>query len=292
MPPKVSHKSKKPKTDFGPCNSCTSFNYQLNSPQCNQGLDPTLPNTQTKSCPKFTLRWDWVLRKISAESIDNNDKIDIKFEKEANTVWIPEKAIWDPFYFVDIERIIRVIFRQPIPRLLKGKRIASVDIETTPWIPQARLGHINHITQSILDYTDDRPHLETFQIINMNRKPENVGYMLQQIWDRIGTIDIQLVFNKVFDISILNDQITKFSLEYSFAPVIIDLMRLRGSLDLVEQWIHRECGFHREQTEKGIYEEYYNHFKKEKALEPLSSYNIMDTLTPLLAYLLWTNKSN
>ena len=50
--------------------------------------------------------------------------------------------------------------------------------------------------------------------------------------------------------------------------------------------------FQRIHSEKGKYEEYYKSFKGEgkngigKKIDPIGVYNLMDTLTPLYAYLL------
>jgi hypothetical protein len=223
------------------------------------------------------------MRKIKVNG--NGPSPIIQYSGDTNSVWLPTKQIWTPQYQAEITSTIQMIFNQPIPTSLQNKRIASLDIETTTYIPAARKGHINHITQSILDCTQKQPTLMTFQIINMNRKPENVKFMLEKVWTEMGDVDIQLVFNAAFDILILKNQIQQYNLNLKFANTIVDLMRTHKNLASLEEWLNIQLGFQRSVTEKGNFEEYYTLFKKDKLLEPISSYNIMDTLTPLLAYL-------
>ena len=180
--------------------------------------------------------------------------------------------------------------------------IASLDIETTNWIPSAMQGYVNIICQSILEKTKEGVTLSTYQIINMNRKPENVGVMLQHIWAYLNTQELpqfgqllkenrhfphtQLVFNKNFDILILEKCISNFGLEFNFPPQIYDLMKEYPSLEYLEKELATKIGFNRVATAKGNFNEYYSLFKKNKVIEPLSTYNIMDTLSPLLAFLI------
>ncbi len=76
----------------------------------------------------------------------------------------------------------------------------------------------------------------------------------------------------------------KFKLNCEFPGIVVDLMDDKKSLALLEKYLSNIFGFKRLITEKGNYKEYYAAFKK-KRIEPISTYNIVDTLTPLLYYM-------
>ncbi len=186
----------------------------------------------------------------------------------------------------------------------KHKSIFSLDIETTSWMPKAHEGYINHITQSCIDLKGKDPVISIFQIINMNRKPDNVKNMLDRVWAYMANPraipeakssedsvepprfhkTVQLVFNRRFDIKILEKMFKKFTLPHRFPKKRVDLMDQKKSLALLEKYLKEKHGFKRLITEKGNYKDYYARFKKKK-IEPISTYNVVDTLTPLLYFI-------
>ena len=64
------------------------------------------------------------------------------------------------------------------------------------------------------------------------------------------------------------------------------------NLAALEDNLKNQVGFKRAHSEKGQYREYYKLFKGQgskgmnKKIDPIGTYNLMDTLTPLFAFLL------
>ncbi len=175
------------------------------------------------------------------------------------------------------------------------KKLVSLDIETTTWIPKAREGFVNILGVSIIDLRDYKPfnaELLMYQAFNMLRKKEQVYHLINLAQKYIDDADIMIVFNKSFDIKILQTIIENFNLKYEFPEQIIDLKVLFRSLAALEEHLYNQVDFQRMHSEKGQYKEYYELFKgKEKKvigkkIEPIGIYNLMDTLTPLYALLL------
>ncbi|MHA1490304.1 MAG: ribonuclease H-like domain-containing protein [Promethearchaeota archaeon] len=176
-----------------------------------------------------------------------------------------------------------------------GKKIVSIDIETTTWIPKAFEGFVNILGASILDLRYPAPadaELIVYQSFNMLRKKEKAFYLLNLAQKYINNADIIIVFNKNFDIKILKTIIKNFKLDYKFPEEIIDMMGLFKSLAALESHLSRQVNFQRIHSEKGQYQEYYKSFKGKgkkgtgKQIDPIGVYNLMDTLTPLYAFLL------
>ncbi len=306
---------KRKKSNYGICNSCESFLPTELKLKCAQGLDNAKFNAQTKSCKKYMIKEDFVERYISIElPIDIQSKPltpeffseNIKFHGVSNSNDIDHDQIWVSEFQAEIIQTYRLIaetlLKGEISPKLMDRTIVSLDIETTNWMPSAQEGYINHICQSFLHCTANHIHIATYQIINMNRKPENVGEMLKKTWKFMengqfavneslsdeyfpqSIPDIQLVFNKGFDIRILKKCFSKFELGLLFPETVVDLMKFHKKLASLEEWLKKKVNFSRTITEKGNYSEYYALFKK-KQIEPISTYNIIDTLTPLLAYI-------
>jgi len=67
---------------------------------------------------------------------------------------------------------------------------------------------------------------------------------------------------------------------------------MKKQLSILHCHLNRKVNFQRIHSEKGKYEEYYKSFKGKgkngigKKIDPIGVYNLMDTLTPLYAYLL------
>jgi hypothetical protein len=176
-----------------------------------------------------------------------------------------------------------------------GKKIVSLDIETTTWFPKAYEGFVNILGMTVLDLKEDAPEnsrLLVHQTFNMIRKKEKACHLLHLALDILKDADIVLVFNQGFDIKILNTIIQNFCIEYEFPDTIIDLKTYYRSLAHLEEYLKAKVNFKRLNSEKGSYPDYYKLFKGKgskgvgKQIEPIGIYNIMDTLTPLYAYLL------
>jgi len=213
----------------------------------------------------------------------------------------PSQSLWKKPWTDDIENIsksllslLRCNSKFYISRLIENK-IACLDIETTDYLPKAYEGFVNIIGISILNlnsYTSDSDSVLLFQAFNMTRKKENVPTLLKLVSPYLENIDTLIVFNKNFDIKILTTIIKEFNLNITLPKKIIDLKEKFPNLITLEQYLTDKVGIKRKHSEKGKYSEYYKLFKgkgKEglnKKIEPIGTYNLTDTLTPLYAYLL------
>ncbi len=90
--------------------------------------------------------------------------------------------------------------------------------------------------------------------------------------------------------------ISEFFLNLAFPTKIIDLHDYFTNLKNLEKYLETELGIKRTITEKGKYSEYYKVFKGKgingygKQIEPIGTYNMIDTLTPLMTYLVFKSK--
>lgn len=212
----------------------------------------------------------------------------------------PEK-LWQKPWIEDINTITQSLISFIIENanflrseFLK-KKIVCLDIETTDYLPKAYEGFINIIGVSILNLDDliaQNISVELFQAINMTRKKEDVPKLLNLVMPYLSNVDKLLVFNRDFDIKIINAVIDEFSLDINLPLNIIDLQNFFVSLKALEEDLYLKVGVKRENTCKGKYSEYYKLFKgrgkkgNKKQIEPICSYNLMDVLTPLFAYLI------
>ncbi len=176
-----------------------------------------------------------------------------------------------------------------------NKKVVSLDIETTTWIPKAFEGFVNILGVSILDLRGRAPvdaELLVYQSFNMLRRKETAFHLIRLAQKYINDADTIIVFNKHFDIKILKTIINNFKLDYNFPEEIVDMMGPFRSLAKLESYLSRKVNFQRIHSEKGKYEEYYKSFRGKgkngigKKIDPIGVYNLMDTLTPLYAYLL------
>lgn len=176
-----------------------------------------------------------------------------------------------------------------------GKKIVSIDIETTTWFPKAREGFVNILGMSVLDLreqTDSQCKLILHQSFNMLRKKEKAPHLIHLARKFIDDADVMLVFNRSFDINILETIIDNFCIDCQFPETIIDLKRKYRSLAQLEEHLMKQVNFQRVNSEKGSYPDYYKLFKGRgskgvnKQIEPIGCYNLMDTLSPLYAFLL------
>jgi len=228
---------------------------------------------------------------------------EILFSKKGRSTYIEynEENIWDDNVLSDVYNTSKDILNLVINdnlllnNYLKHEKIVSIDIETTDFIPKAREGFVNTLGLSYLDLTPNSENsceLVIHQSFNMLRKKEHAHHLLHLAWDYINSSDILLVFNRSFDINILQTIIDNQALPYQFPDIIFDLREKFKSLRVLEDYLNKKVGFQRIHSEKGKYRDYYKLFKgkgskgMDKKLDPLGVYNLMDTLTPLYAYLL------
>jgi len=164
-----------------------------------------------------------------------------------------------------------------------GKKILSLDIETTTWFPKAYEGFVNILGISVLDlnaYSVENSRLVVHQIFNMLRKKEMACHLLHLAHEFMDDADIVLVFNKGFDIKILTTIIENFSIDFTFPEMIVDLKHYYRSLEHLEHFLRDEVSFRRVNSEKGSYPDYYKLFKGKgskglgKQIEPIRAYNI------------------
>ena len=212
-----------------------------------------------------------------------------------------EENIWDETILDDIYSTSKDILDYLIKcnsledKPYFNKKVVSLDIETTTWIPKAYEGFINILGVSILDLRDRAPadaELLVYQSFNMLRRKETAFHLIKLAQKYIDGADMIIVFNKHFDIKILETIINNFKLDYKFPEEIVDMMGPFKSLAKLEGHLNRKVNFQRIHSEKGKYEEYYKSFKGKgkngigKKIDPIGVYNLMDTLTPLYAFLL------
>jgi len=227
----------------------------------------------------------------------------LSLEKSATSTFheYTEENAWDETLLDDIYSTCKAILDYIIncnsleDKPYFDKKIVSLDIETTTWIPKAYEGYVNILGVSILDLRNCTPadaELFVYQSFNMLRKKEKSFHLVSLAQKYINDADMIIVFNKSFDIKILQTIINNFKLDYKFPKEIIDMMGPFRSLAKLESYLNRKVNFQRIHSEKGKYEEYYKPFKGKgkngigKKIDPIGVYNLMDTLTPLYAYLL------
>jgi len=212
-----------------------------------------------------------------------------------------ENMLWEPAWKADTEEISKKILnlvcncQELNSRSYLNKKIVSLDIETTDYIPKAYEGFVNIIGIAFLDLTnlsDLNPKLFIFQVFNMLRKRASVPHLIKSILGYLKAADILIVFNREFDLHILQKMSEEFELGITFPEVIVDLKEKYRSLEELEKQLFYLTQFQRKTTQKGRYTQYYNLFKgkgqenRRKMIEPIGSYNLMDVLTPLLMYLI------
>lgn len=213
----------------------------------------------------------------------------------------PPEKLWQKPWMEDINTMAQSLISFVIENanVLKSeflqKKIACLDIETTDYLPKAYKGFVNIIGVSILNFDDLMAQdisVELFQAINMTRRKEDVPKLLNLVMPYLFNIEKLLVFNRDFDIKIINAIIDEFSMNIALPSNIIDLQNYFISLKDLEEDLYLKVGVKRENTYKGKYSEYYKLFKgrgkkgDKKQIEPIGSYNLMDVLTPLFAYLI------
>lgn len=212
-----------------------------------------------------------------------------------------EENIWNEEILDDIfqtsEKIVNFVkeCKSLEEKTYFGKKIVSLDIETTFWIPKALEGFVNVLGITVLDLRNIAPakiELLAYQAFNVLRKKEDVPHLLHLAWNHVKDSDMMLVFNKRFDVNILKTIIDNYYLNYEFPETIIDLMDRFKSLKALEEYLGMRSDFRRIHSEKGNFKEYHKLFQGTgkngvgKQIDPLGVYNLIDTLTPLLAFLI------
>jgi len=211
------------------------------------------------------------------------------------------QAIWDVKMTSDMENAGKKIldYLNTLQEIEKktffNKKIVALDIETTDFLQKAKEGFVNILGLSVLDlhgFVPGKAELFVYQAFNMLRKKWLVPGLLHLGWKHVADADILLVFNRSFDIEILQKIITDYKLSQQIPNNIIDLQLYFNSLEAMETHLAASKNFTRTLSKKGNYSEYYALFKGTKTdgtgkqLEPIGIYNIMDTLSPLYFYIL------
>ena len=260
-------------------------------------------NNYSQEIPNIT--WDtqntpdnFIVRKVLFEIKDS--KIDVAFSGSSAYREYPPEKLWttpwmDEIKNVGIKLLQFILNLKDLSQVaFYNKKLMCIDIETTDYLPKAQEGFINIIGIAIFNSKkaeNARPTLELFQAFNITRKKAEVPTLLSLIFPYLTDIDCLLVFNKDFDIKIINKVINDYSLKFSFPSNIIDLQEDFPNLKTLERFLSTKFGVIRNATEKDKYSEYYNLFKgngkigNNKKIEPIGTYNLTDALTPLFAYL-------
>ena len=230
----------------------------------------------------------------------SSGKFNFLYGGESNFHEYSQENIWSSKWTDDLEIITKKILEFVKQSILKknkfiNKNIISIDIATTDYLQKAYEGFVNIIGMSCLNLRDLKqksPSLQIYQIFNMTRKKKDVHNLIRLVRRFFDDIDILIVFNRDFDIKILQKVIKNYEIDFKFPDKIIDLMKRYPSLQILENDLFSKTGFHRNQTEKGKYSQYYSLFKGKgikginKQIEPIGAYNLIDTLTPLFSFLI------
>lgn len=245
----------------------------------------------------FPKNFVWRLLTISIK----NDEAHFDYQGISSFPEIQHNDIWQDAWKGDLETICNSIMRViQDPKIIENtpyfnKRVISLDIETTEYLPKAYEGFVNILGIAILDFTDNAQQesaLIVHQIFNMTRKKDQAHYLLRLLKEEIQAADVCVLFNKNFDLKILEKIVKDENLSITIPNVIIDLNDKFRNLADLELSLAKQTGFHRHQTQKSKFPEYYKLFKgigrdgRNKKLEPIGSYNLLDTLTPLLYHIL------
>ncbi len=241
----------------------------------------------------------FITRKVLFDIKDS--KVLSSFSGTSNYEEYPPDKLWEKPWTDDIKSIGKslVSFLNNIGNLCEmsfyGKKVLCIDIETTDFIPKAYEGFINIIGISLIDLREIKSKnfgLTLFQAFNMTRDKTRVPTLLKLIEPYLKDVNTLLVFNKNFDIKIINTVINKFSLNIKIPKRVVDLQENFPNLVQLEKFLTSEVGIKRANTSKNKFSEYYNQFKGKgkkgynKKIEPIGTYNLTDTLTPLFTYLI------
>lgn len=242
---------------------------------------------------------NFITRKVLFKNKDS--KIKSIFSGTSAYGEYPPEKLWEKPWIDDIKNMAKslISYLINIKNLSElsfyNKKLMCLDIETTDFLPKAYEGFVNIIGISILDLREIKDNnfcLQLFQTFNMTRKKANVPLLLNLVEPYFKDIDTLLVFNKNFDITILQSVINEFSLNIALPLNIEDLQDFFPNLKALERFLSKKVGIERSTTNKDKYSEYYSLFKGkgkigyDKQIEPIGTYNLTDALTPLFAYLL------
>ena len=282
---------------------------QRKNESTNDDIHVTLPSPESKDLlsispgflyqpgEEFPKNFIWRSLQIN----EKNSQIQFNYQGISSYPEVQYNEIWQDLCKSDLETICTCIMKViQDPKIIEkklyfNKRIISLDIETTDYLPKAYEGFVNILGIAIVDFAGDSTNsasLTIHQIFNMTRKKEYAFYLIWLLREEIERADVCVLFNKNFDLKILENIIKDKSLVITFPTKIVDLNEKFNSLFDLEQSLAQRTGFHRQETQKSQFLSYYTLFKgigregKNKKLEPLGSYNLLDTLTPLLFHLL------
>lgn len=247
---------------------------------------------------------NFITRKIQLEY--KNSEVRSVFSGTSAYREYPPDTVWRSPWMDDIKKIAESLIiyiinsENEFDPILRNKKLACLDIETTDYLPKAYEGFVNIIGITCLNLGNIKEKnlsLELFQAFNMTRKKLDAPKLLKLVSPYLENIDTLLVFNKNFDIKILKTIINEFSIDISLPSNIIDMQDYFPNLKALEDFLEVQVGIKRATNEKGKYSEYYELFKgkgknsKDKQIEPIGTYNLTDALTPLYAYILMKLKN-
>ena len=287
-----------------------SHPYKKKNTRSNQPIKSK--RAQTNKTPRKTIpSITWDTKSIPKNLLLRNAKFTLSdsemvFELNGSSAHVeyPPDILWSDPWLNELKGFSESLLKwvsnnkEECTNIFKDKSLMSLDIETTDYLPKAFEGFVNIIGLVILTIKKNSPTLQFYQVFNMTRKKQNVPLLLELIKSHFQGIETLLVFNQEFDIKILNRVINEFSLNVSLPSQIIDLRKWFHNLIQLEEFLTRQVNVKRSQTNKKDFPKYYKLFKGkgknglDKQIEPLGMYNLIDSLTPLYAYLIITLNNN
>jgi len=258
---------------------------------------PTLTHNLKSSLtpPNFVIRL--------AKSSFINKSFSLSYSGISTYPHIPSNQIWNKYFSKDIDlfakSLLSISSSIPHSKLvssnLLNSTISSIDIETPDSIPLAYQGQICIIGISSLTFPPEpssKPTYSLLQIFDLSEPPFRPNLTLQLSLPTISHSSPLIVFNQKFDISIIQSVISKFNLNLHLPTPIIDLKNDFINLIELENFLYSKLFIKRYTTNKNKYPEYYKIFRENpnnleyNQLEPIGTYNAIDTLSPMIAHIL------
>jgi len=222
--------------------------------------------TPRKTIPSIT--WDTqgipknlLLRNAKFTLLDS----DMVFDLNGSSAYVeyPPDILWSDPWLSELKEFSESLLKwisnnkEACANIFNDRALMSLDIETTDYLPKAFEGFVNIIGLVILNFKKNSPTLQYYQVFNMTRKKHNVPLLLELIKPHFHEIETLLVFNKEFDIKILNTVINEFSLNVSLPSHIVDLRKWFHSLIQLEKYLTDQVNVKRSQTKKNNFPKYY-----------------------------------
>ncbi|MHA1269858.1 MAG: type I-E CRISPR-associated endoribonuclease Cas2e [Candidatus Helarchaeota archaeon] len=266
-----------------------------------QHTTQTPPSLHHSNISNMNLPPNFIVRTLHSH-FDNNS-YSFSYSGISSFPYIQYPNIWLKQYFTDIElfanSLLNLFTYIPPSKLessnLLNSSITSIDIETTNSIQLAFQGQVCIVCIASLNFhspTSTHPTLYISQILDLSPPPFRPNLLLQILRHYLVNPNSLIVFNKDFDIKILRSIISKFNLKFPIPSSVIDLHDHFFNLIELENYLYSKLFIKRYSTNKKNYSDYYKSFigkqdrPETKKIEPIGTYNIIDTLSPLIAYIL------